>query len=270
MKKRKSLIKMTLAALFLALAYVLPFLTGQIAEIGSMLCPMHLPVLICGFVCGWPWGLAVGFIAPLLRSLTLGMPPLFPTAISMALELAAYGVTAGLIPCADGGTSLAQWAPGGLLYDHAVAMARLAMRTSHLVGILWHQGEGDCAPVPSPTFSTRLTALIESLRRDLGAPEIPFIIGALGDFLADRTESPNLAYYPAINARMEEVASTVPNCAFVPAHGLTANEDNLHFNAASLHAFGLRYFDAFTPLHRPELYTEEHGTDGVRTAMEAL
>ena len=97
MKKRKSLIKMTLAALFLALAYVLPFLTGQIAEIGSMLCPMHLPVLICGFVCGWPWGLAVGFIAPLLRSLTLGMPPLFPTAISMALELAAYGVAAGLM-----------------------------------------------------------------------------------------------------------------------------------------------------------------------------
>lgn len=97
MKKRKRLIKMTLAALFLALAYVLPFLTGQIAEIGSMLCPMHLPVLICGFVCGWPWGLAVGFIAPLLRSLTLGMPPLFPTAICMALELAAYGVTAGLM-----------------------------------------------------------------------------------------------------------------------------------------------------------------------------
>ncbi len=97
MKNRKSLIKMTLAALFLALAYVLPFLTGQIAEIGSMLCPMHLPVLICGFVCGWPWGLAVGFIAPLLRSLTLGMPPLFPTAICMALELAAYGVTAGLM-----------------------------------------------------------------------------------------------------------------------------------------------------------------------------
>ena len=97
MKKRKSLIKMTLAALFLALAYVLPFLTGQIAEIGSMLCPMHIPVLLCGFVCGWPWGLAVGFIVPLLRSLTLGMPPLFPTAICMALELAAYGAAAGIM-----------------------------------------------------------------------------------------------------------------------------------------------------------------------------
>ena len=62
-----------------------------------MLCPMHLPVLLCGFVCGWPWGLAVGVIAPLFRSLTLGMPPLFPTALSMALELAAYGAVAGLL-----------------------------------------------------------------------------------------------------------------------------------------------------------------------------
>ena len=88
---------MVLAALFLALAYVLPFLTGQIPEIGSMLCPMHIPVLLCGFVCGWPWGLVVGLIAPLFRSLTLGMPPLFPTALCMAFELAAYGAIAGLM-----------------------------------------------------------------------------------------------------------------------------------------------------------------------------
>ena len=88
---------MVLAALFLALAYVLPFLTGQIPEIGSMLCPMHLPVLLCGFICGWPWGLAVGAVAPIFRSLTLGMPPLFPTALCMAFELAAYGAIAGLM-----------------------------------------------------------------------------------------------------------------------------------------------------------------------------
>ncbi len=87
--------KMILAALFLALAYVMPFLTGQIPEIGAMLCPMHIPVLLCGFVCGWQWGAAVGIVAPLLRSLTLGMPPLFPTAICMAFELAVYGAIAG-------------------------------------------------------------------------------------------------------------------------------------------------------------------------------
>ncbi len=95
--KNKKIYKMILSALFLAFACVLPFLTGQIPEIGSMLCPMHLPVLLCGFVCGWPWGLTVGFIAPLFRSLTLGMPPLFPKAVCMAFELAAYGLVAGLM-----------------------------------------------------------------------------------------------------------------------------------------------------------------------------
>ncbi len=97
MKTQVKTLKMVLAAFFLALAYVLPFLTGQIPEIGAMLCPMHLPVLISGFVCGWPWGLAVGVTAPLLRSLTLGMPPLFPTAACMAAELAVYGAVAGLM-----------------------------------------------------------------------------------------------------------------------------------------------------------------------------
>ncbi len=93
MKNTKHLI---LTALFLALGIILPFLTGQIPEIGSMLLPMHLPVLLCGFVCGWPYGLAVGFITPLLRSLLFSMPPMFPKAVAMAFELAGYGFLAGL------------------------------------------------------------------------------------------------------------------------------------------------------------------------------
>ena len=67
--------RLVYSALFLALALLLPFLTGQIPQIGSALNPMHIPVLLCGFVCGWPWGLAVGLIAPLLRHLLFGMPP---------------------------------------------------------------------------------------------------------------------------------------------------------------------------------------------------
>lgn len=97
MKKQTKLIKLTLAALFLALSYVMPFLTGQIPEIGAMLCPLHIPVILCGYICGPVWGLTVGFCAPLFRSLTLGMPPLFPTAVCMAFELATYGVIAGLM-----------------------------------------------------------------------------------------------------------------------------------------------------------------------------
>ena len=89
---------MILAALFLALAYVMPFLTGQIPEIGAMLCPMHIPVLLCGFFCGPVWGAVVGFAAPLIRSmLTGGFPPMFPTAVCMAFELASYGAIAGLM-----------------------------------------------------------------------------------------------------------------------------------------------------------------------------
>ena len=95
--KRNYIRNLTLSAMFLALALVMPFLTGQIPEIGSMLCPMHIPVLLCGFFCGGPWGLAVGAIAPILRSVIFGMPPMFPKAICMAFELATYGAVAGLL-----------------------------------------------------------------------------------------------------------------------------------------------------------------------------
>ena len=94
--KQTSVRKLTYAALCLALALVLPFLTGQIPEIGSMLCPMHIPALLCGFLCGTPWGLAVGGIAPILRSLLFSRPPMF-SAIPMAFELAAYGAVAGIL-----------------------------------------------------------------------------------------------------------------------------------------------------------------------------
>ncbi len=94
--KNKNVLKLTYSGVCLALCLVLPFLTGQIPQIGSKLLPMHIPVLLCGFLCGPVWGLGVGLVAPLLRSLLFGMPPLFPTATAMAFELAAYGLLAGL------------------------------------------------------------------------------------------------------------------------------------------------------------------------------
>lgn len=88
--------KLVYAAVCLALALYLPFLTGQIPEIGSMLSPMHIPVLLCGFICGWQYGVAVGFIAPLLRHMLFSMPPM-PMALIFAFEFAAYGCIAALL-----------------------------------------------------------------------------------------------------------------------------------------------------------------------------
>ncbi|MGN0453506.1 MAG: ECF transporter S component [Ruminococcus sp.] len=89
--------KLALSAMFLALGILLPFLTGQIQQIGNMLLPMHLPVFLCGLICGWQCGVAVGFILPLLRSAMFGAPVLYPMAVAIAFELAAYGLVAGLI-----------------------------------------------------------------------------------------------------------------------------------------------------------------------------
>lgn len=91
MKHASKTLKLVLSAGFLALGLILPFFTAQIREIGNMLLPMHIPVLICGFVCGWQYGLAVGFITPLLRSMVFGMPPMFPTATAMAFERHLWG-----------------------------------------------------------------------------------------------------------------------------------------------------------------------------------
>ena len=88
--------KLVISALCLALCLVLPFLTGQIPQIGQMLSPMHIPAFLCGFLAGAPYGAVVGFIAPLLRFAMFQMPPM-PTALTMAFELAAYGFLAGFL-----------------------------------------------------------------------------------------------------------------------------------------------------------------------------
>ena len=95
--KRNSLMQLIISAVCLALCMVLPFLTGQIPQIGSALSPMHLPVLLCGFLCGPVYALAVGAVAPPLRFALFGMPPIFPTGVAMCFELAAYGVISSLM-----------------------------------------------------------------------------------------------------------------------------------------------------------------------------
>lgn len=95
--RNKNLLNLVLSAMFLAIGLILPFLTGQIKEIGSMLLPMHIPVMLCGLVCGWQYGLIVGAIVPIMRSALFTMPVMFPSAISMAFELATYGFVIGIL-----------------------------------------------------------------------------------------------------------------------------------------------------------------------------
>ena len=93
-KKTKNL---TLSAMFVAIGLIMPMITGSIPQIGNMLLPMHIPVFLCGLICGWQYGLAVGAILPLMRSFLFGMPPLYPVAIAMTFELATYGFVAGFL-----------------------------------------------------------------------------------------------------------------------------------------------------------------------------
>lgn len=95
-KYRTHIRNITFSALFLALALLLPFLTGQIPQIGALLSPMHIPAFLCGYVCGPIWGLVVGAASPLVRYLLFQMPPIM-TAVPMAVELAAYGLISGLL-----------------------------------------------------------------------------------------------------------------------------------------------------------------------------
>lgn len=89
--------KVVLTAFFIALGLVLPFVTMQIPSIGNMLLPMHIPIIICGFLCGGPYGLIAGLIVPLLRSVLFGAPPMMPIAVAMSAELATYGLVTGLL-----------------------------------------------------------------------------------------------------------------------------------------------------------------------------
>ena len=154
----------------------------------------------------------------------------------------------GLIPCADGGTRLSQWMPGEILYDHAVMMTKLAMRTSRLAGILWHQGESDCheqALVDS--YKERFLTMITSMRRDLGAENVPIIIGELSHVI-DVEALGRKARFAQMNRNFHEIAKELPLCRVVSSEGFTLKEDNLHFDTRSLREFGLRYAKAYKEL----------------------
>ena len=149
----------------------------------------------------------------------------------------------GLIPCADGGTRLEQWMPGELLFDHAVAMTKLAQRTSELKCIIWHQGESDSGKDASiSTYKNRFIEMITQMRKELDAENVPVIIGELS--IEDWPDSG----HSKLNNVFAEISKELPFCAVASSSGLSLKEDNLHFNAHSLREFGHRYFKEFTKI----------------------
>ena len=159
-----------------------------------------------------------------------------------------HGVDVGIIPCADGGSSLDQWQVGSLLFDHACYQAELASRTSTIAAVLWHQGESDCGSEEAVLrHKAKFCEMITALRRDLGDPTLPLVIGELSD-KSDR-EKWKMGDRPILmNQQYRELAEALPACGVASAEGLTLKSDGIHFDSVSLREFGKRYFQVYQTL----------------------
>jgi len=152
-------------------------------------------------------------------------------------------VVVGLIPAAFGGSSLEEWRPGHYLYNNALDRAREAMARGTLAGILWHQGESDAAPELAATYPERFAAMIARLRKDLGAEDVPLIVGEIGHFVEG---------VGPINAALAKVVELVPRSALVKADGLGHQGDSLHFDSAAFRELGRRYAGAWEAIAEEE------------------
>ncbi len=158
-----------------------------------------------------------------------------------------FDAPVGLIPCADGGTSMNQWMPGQILYDHAVCITKLAQRSSKLQAIIWHQGESDCHDEELiRTYPERFIAMITQLRKDLNAEDVPVILGELR-YAANRFGY-DQDQVDRLNRQLHSLARQLPLCAIAPAAGLTMKPDGIHFDSVSCREFGSRYFRKYLEL----------------------
>ncbi len=183
-----------------------------------------------------------------------------------------HNVDVGIIPCADGGTSLDQWQVGGLLFDHACYMAELASRTSTIAAVLWHQGESDCSEDRYPLYEEKLTIILDAFRKKLNLYDVPFLLGGLGDYLEFCDMSDKLKNYIYVNEALEMVAGKNKMTGFVSAEGLGANPDNLHFSAEALREFGVRYYNEFVKIEdKNKVFMEKSTLDqAIRNDIEHL
>jgi len=177
--------------------------------------------------------------------------------MSFAVELirAAGMAPVGLIPCAVGGTPLSRWMPGADLYEYAVGTARAALPAGNLTGILWHQGENDAGNrEDAASYGERLRDMLQSLRADLSAHSVPVVAGELGHFLRHDQGYP---FFELVNRSLRELEGCLPAYACAGAEGLSDNGDFVHFDAASLREFGIRYAKRFLEMTRRDKLGEQ-------------
>lgn len=165
-------------------------------------------------------------------------------AMSFAEQLRVHNPASqiSLIPCAVGSTSIDEWLEGPL-YDQAIERAKKAKSAGNLRAVLWHQGESNSGTAEKAEgYADKLACLISNLRRDLAEPKLAFVAGELPRFLPQ----PNrFQYSNSVNRALVSLVADVPNYQLASSENLTANEDNVHFNARSLRELGQRYFQAY-------------------------
>ncbi len=164
-------------------------------------------------------------------------------------------ITIGLIPCATGGSPISVWKPGqewyqtqSYPYDDAIRRAKRAIKDGVLKGILWHQGSSDSKPGLDEEYEKNLKDLIKRFREDINAPNVPFIIGQMGQFQGE----PFTPSEERVNAAHLSIAKGSKLNGFVLSDGLTFNSDSIHFDAASLRELGRRYAEVYLKVAEPE------------------
>ena len=178
------------------------------------------------------------------KSAAAEFAPGISLAASFADELQRHtGRKIGLIPCAMGGSKIEQWQPGEALYDNAVFTAKIAMRSSKLGGIIWHQGESNCRNFDYAGYKKMFLSTMEGLRRELGAEELPLILGEIPENMGERW---NFGEWPQkLNGFLGDIAAEIPYCATASQKGLTLRIDGIHFDSPSCREMGRRYFEKY-------------------------
>ena len=154
-------------------------------------------------------------------------------------------ITIGLVPCAVGGTPLRRWVKGGDLYERAIQRAKRAAQTGILKGVLWHQGESDTEKKENAeTYHQRLAQMLSDLRIDLEQPNLPVVVGQLGEFLDPK----KYVYVDLVRQGIAQIPSAVPHTNFADSSGLGDKGDKLHFSADAEKELGARLAAAMRKL----------------------